>query len=92
MTPRSGPGAGPSSPGTLTLKGGRAIMPGLGTSNEGTGHCCEAGPDPRGAEMAVSPEYRMLSDVVFMTRCGYGLDESSLVRLKEPVILATHQL
>ena len=33
-------------------------MPGLGTSNEGTGHCREAGPDPRGAEMAVSPEYR----------------------------------
>ena len=33
-------------------------MPGLGTSNEGTGHCREAGPDPRGAEKAVSPEYR----------------------------------
>ena len=33
-------------------------MPGLGTSNEGTGHCREAGPDPQGAEMAVSPEYR----------------------------------
>ena len=67
-------------------------MPGLGTFNKGTGHCCKAGPDPRGAEMAVSPEYRMLSDVVSMTRCGYGLDESSLARLKEPVILAAHRL
>ena len=92
MTPRSGPGAGPSGPGTLTLEGGRAIMPGLGTLNKGTGHCCKAGPDPWGAEMAVSPEYRMLSDVVSMTRCGYGLDESSLARLKEPVILAAHRL
>ena len=41
-------------------------MPGLGTSNEGTGHCREAGPDPRGAEKAVSPEYqtRTARDVV----------------------------
>ena len=67
-------------------------MPGLGTSNEATGDCHEAGPDPRGAEMAVSPEYRMLSDVVSMTRCGYGLDESSLARLQGPVNLAAHRL
>ena len=86
------PGAGPSGPGALTLKGGRAIMPGLGTSNRGTGHCREAQPHPRGAEIAFGTQKRQLSEVVSMTRYRYGLDERSLGRLKEPVILAAHCL
>ena len=57
-------------------------MPGPwgGNSNEGTGHCREAGPDPRGAEMAVSPEYHR--------NVGKGLDTTpSLSRGK---VLAEH--